>query len=98
MSPEITERDGAATFEVRVKPRASRAKVVGVHDGALEIALTAPPVDGAANEALVAFVAELCGVPKRDVAIVRGGKSRQKLVRVAGATADSLRRAFGTAR
>jgi uncharacterized protein (TIGR00251 family) len=96
-SVSITEHDGASTALVRVKPRASRARVVGVRAGAVEIALTAPPVDGAANEALVAFIAAACGVPKRDVTIVRGEKSREKLVRVAGVGADALRAALGGA-
>jgi uncharacterized protein YggU (UPF0235/DUF167 family) len=48
----VREHDGAVVFEVRVAPRASRSRVIGVQDGALKVALTAPPVDGASNEAL----------------------------------------------
>ena len=94
----MSERDGAVTFEVRVKPRASRAGVVGTREGAVEIALMAPPVEGAANDALVAFVAGACGLAKSRVSIVRGDKSRQKLVRVEGTSADALCAALGVAR
>ena len=97
----LVERDGGVTFEVRVLPRASRAAFIGVHEAAVKVALTAPPVEGAANLALIALVAEVFGVPKRDVQIVRGDKSRQKVVRVADTTLaavrDVLSRALGTA-
>ena len=63
----IREQDGAITFEVRVAPRASRNRVVGVQDGALKVALTAPPVDGAANEALKKLLAKSLGVSKSSV-------------------------------
>jgi uncharacterized protein (TIGR00251 family) len=87
----IEEAAGAVRFDVRVAPRASREGVQGEHDGAIKIALTAPPVDGAANAALVAFLARALGVAKRDVSIVRGETSRQKRVEVRGATAGSVR-------
>ena len=57
----IREQDGAITFEVRVTPRASRNRVIGIQDGALRVALTAPPVDGAANEALTKLLAKALG-------------------------------------
>ncbi|MCA9580825.1 MAG: YggU family protein [Myxococcales bacterium] len=72
------------TFDVRVVPRASRTAVVGAHDGALKVALTAPPVDGEANAALVAFLAKHFGVPKGGVEILRGQTSKRKHVRIAG--------------
>lgn len=93
----IVERDGGVTFEVRVQPRASRAAFVGLHEASLKVALTAPPVDGAANAALVAFVAETLGVPKRRVQIVRGDKSRQKVVRVEDTTSSAVRAALARA-
>jgi uncharacterized protein (TIGR00251 family) len=89
----ITAKDGALRFEVRAKPRAKKSRVVGVDEGRLTLALAAPPVDGAANEALVAFLAELLGLPLRAVCIVRGASSRHKLVSVTGlAEADLVRR------
>jgi uncharacterized protein (TIGR00251 family) len=79
-------RDGAggAVLEVLVQPRASRTRVVGEHDGRLKVQLAAPPVDGEANAALVAFLAERLGVRKADVVIARGDTGRRKTVRVAG--------------
>ncbi len=75
-------------FEVQLAPRASRDAVLGEHDGALKIALTAPPVDGAANAALIAFLASHLGVAKRDVRITRGRTSRRKSVEVHGASVE----------
>lgn len=88
---DVSEKDGSVTFRVKVAPRAKREGVTGTIDGALKIALTAPPVDGAANEALIAFVAKALGVAKRDVEIVRGASSRDKTLRVAGGTAGAVR-------
>ena len=84
MSLKISERGGAVQFDVHVVPRASRSKVVGVHDGSLKVALAAPPVDGAANEALIALFASLLGKPKSAVRLVRGQTSRRKTVAVEG--------------
>jgi uncharacterized protein (TIGR00251 family) len=87
----IREQDGSITFEVRVAPRASRNRVVGVQDGALKVALTAPPVDGAANEALRKLLAKALGVAKTDVEILRGDRARIKVLRVHGVTAGDVR-------
>lgn len=87
----IDEGPGVVRFEVRVSPRASRDAVQGEHDGAIKIALTAPPVDGEANAALIAFVAKQLGVARRDVVIVRGETSRSKRLEVRGATAAAVR-------
>jgi uncharacterized protein (TIGR00251 family) len=75
---------GGAELEILVQPRASRTRVVGEHDGRLKIQLAAPPVDGEANAALVAFLAEALGARKADVVIARGDAGRRKTVRVAG--------------
>ncbi|MFW2390648.1 MAG: DUF167 domain-containing protein [Polyangiales bacterium] len=87
----IQERDGAVTFEVRVAPRSSRNRVIGAQDGALKVALTAPPVDGAANESLRKLVAKTLGVSKSDVEIVRGERGRIKVLRVHGLRAADVR-------
>jgi uncharacterized protein (TIGR00251 family) len=87
----IREQDGAITFEVRVAPRASRNRVIGVHEGALKVALTAPPVDGAANEALRKLLAKALGVAKSEVEILRGDRARIKLLRVQGISASEVR-------
>lgn len=78
-------------MHVHVQPRASRSEVVGTHGAALKVRLLAPPVDGAANEALVALLSEKLGVPRRDVRIVQGVTSRAKVVEIDGTTADAVR-------
>lgn len=88
----IQERAGAVRFTVRVQPRASRCAVDGVHAGALRVRVTAPPVDGAANAALVELLAERLEVPKRAVSIVGGATGRAKLVEVQGIDAARVQR------
>ncbi len=80
---------------MRLQPRARRAEVVGERGGAVVIRVAAPPVDGKANAALCAFVAERAGVPRSRVAVVRGTTSRDKVIRVEGVDADALRAALG---
>ena len=87
----ITDSEAGAQLAVRVTPRAGRSGVAGIRDGTLLIRLAAPPVEGAANAALVEFLAGLIGRPKRDVTIVAGGRSRDKRVRIAGVSARDLR-------
>lgn len=87
----IVEQDGVVTFEVRVAPRASRNRVLDVHEGALKVALTAPPVDGAANDALRKLLAKALGVAKSDVEIIRGERARNKVLRVRGIRAVDVR-------
>jgi uncharacterized protein YggU (UPF0235/DUF167 family) len=89
----ITLRDGCVRFEVRARPRAKRSELRGVRDGALEVALAAPPVDGAANEELARFLSEELHIPKSRLIILRGGAARFKLVEVSGISgADVLAR------
>ena len=87
----MTERDGAVRFAVRVQPRASRTGVDGLHGGALRVRVNAPPVDGAANAAVVEVLAEALGVARRSVRVVAGGSSRSKVVEVAGVAASRVR-------
>ena len=90
MPLKVTEADGAITFDVQVVPRASRDRLGPVHGDRLKVQLTAPPVDGAANEALVELLAKSLGRRRGDVAIVRGQTGRKKTIRVAGSTRDAL--------
>ena len=76
--------DGAVTFDVLVQPRASRAKLGPLHDGRIKVAVTAPPVDGEANAALVEFLADALGVRKADVQLLDGDTSRRKRLAVRG--------------
>ena len=73
-------------------PRAARTQIVGVHDDRLKIQLNAPPVDGKANKALVAFLAKRFGLKKGSVEIVAGESSRRKRVRVHGLDAEAVER------
>lgn len=85
---EISERAGAVRFSVHVRPRSSRSTLVGVRDGSLDVALTAPPAEGAANEELRKLLARVLEVSRRDVNIIVGVASRSKLVEVNGITPD----------
>jgi uncharacterized protein (TIGR00251 family) len=80
------DASGAVTFAVKVVPRASKNQVVGIEGDALKIRLTAPPVEGKANDALVAFLADALGVPRAHIEIIVGGTARRKVVRVRGVT------------
>lgn len=88
----VESRAGSVRFPVRVQPRASRTEVAGTQQGALKVRLQAPPVDGAANEALVDFLADSLGVPRRLVRIVSGASSRTKVVEVTGVDAGAVSR------
>jgi len=77
---------------VRVQPRASKSEIAGLHGEALKVRLTAPPVDGAANEALIRLLADTFGVPTRSITIVAGATSRTKIVQMDGVTEESVRR------
>jgi uncharacterized protein len=81
-----------AIITIRVIPRAGRTAVAGMRGDALLVRLAAAPVDGAANDALIAFVATTLGCSRRDVAIVSGEKSRDKRLRIDGFTADDVHR------
>jgi uncharacterized protein YggU (UPF0235/DUF167 family) len=85
-----TTRDGAVRFEVHARPRARRSALAGLRLGGLVVQLAAPPVDGAANEALVALLADVLGVPKRDISLVAGATARAKVVEVRGLAEDEV--------
>jgi len=87
----VSEKSDAATFQVRVIPRAKRTEIVGVLGGAVKIKLAAPPVEGAANEALVKFLAEKLGVRASQVGILSGQTARLKTIRVTGLSAGEVR-------
>lgn len=87
---DTSEAHGTLTVGIRVTPRASR-NALTLEDGILRARLTAPPVEGAANEALIALLAERLGLPKRAITIVRGATSRDKHIAITGITTDELR-------
>jgi uncharacterized protein len=83
-----------ADLTVRLQPRARRDEVVGERGGAVVIRVTAPPVDGKANEALCRLIARAAGVPPSRVSVVRGHTARLKVVRVEGLDSEALRTAL----
>lgn len=76
---------------IRVQPRASQVRVLGIHNAAIKIALTAPPVEGAANQALCRWLAKELGVAKCQVNIVTGEHSRNKQIRIKAVDKTSAR-------
>ncbi len=88
-------RNDAVRFPVRVVPRASRTEIAGIHAGSLRIRLQAPPVEGAANDALVDFLASELHVARGAVRIVTGRSSRSKVVEVHGIDAAAVTRLAG---
>jgi uncharacterized protein (TIGR00251 family) len=82
------EEPGAIVLSLHVQPDAKRTGIAGLHDNALRIRIAAPPVEGKANVELRRFLADAFGVPLRNVTLVRGEMSRQKMVRI---EAPSLR-------
>ena len=85
------QSDEVALLVLYIQPKASRNQVVGLHDGALKLAITAPPVDGKANAAIVGFLAETLGVAKKDITVTHGDKSRRKELVVRGLSAAAIR-------
>mgnify|MGYP001232305599 CR=1 FL=1 len=92
----VVERVGAVRFSVRVQPRASRSEVVGLHGDALKVRVHAPPVDGAANAAVIEVITAALAVPRRAVRIVSGESARSKVVEVDGLGAAELRLRLGS--
>lgn len=90
MQLKLTSEADRLLVEVHVVPRAKKSAIVGVHDGRLKVALLAPPVDGAANQALIELFAALLGCPRRDIELRRGEKSRHKTLALRAITAAQL--------
>jgi hypothetical protein len=93
---KLTAKDGGVIFAVRVQPRASKSEVAGELDGALKVRLAAPPVDGEANEELIRFLAKLLDVSRREIALISGQTSKNKIVRVDGISIEEVERVLGT--
>jgi uncharacterized protein len=94
---KLTSKDTSVTFAVRVQPRASKTEIAGELDGALKIKLAAPPVDGAANQELERFLARFFDLAREQVEIISGLRSKQKVVRVNGISADTCERKLSDA-
>ena len=93
--PPISATATGVRLRLRIQPRASREEIAGVAGEAIRIRLTAPPVDGAANEALVRFLAALLRVPRSAVELVSGQTGRTKLVAVTGVSVEETTRRLG---
>lgn len=83
------------TLFVKAQPRANANQIVGVHGTELRVKIIAPPVDSAANEALVRFLAEELGVAKNQVQLVRGATARHKAVKVLGLKVEEVKKRLG---
>lgn len=91
----LREAGAAITLTLHVQPGAKRTEVAGVHGDALKIRLAAPPIDGRANAALLDFVAQRLDLARSAVELKSGQTSRRKVLLVAGAPADTVRRLLG---
>ena len=91
----VEEHGGAARFAVRALPRASRTQLAGVYGDAVRVRLASPPVGGAANAELIAFLAKKLDVPRSTVRVVQGERGRDKVVEVDGISAEQVRDRLG---
>ena len=89
LPPYLRSQPDGLFLSVKVQPCASRNEIGGLHGTELKVAVTAPPVDSSANQALVEFLAETLGLPRRAVTLVRGQTARHKLLRLDGITAEA---------
>lgn len=89
---DLRQSGADVLLPVSVQPRASRNAVAGLYGGALKLQLTAPPVEGAANDACLRLLAELLGLNRSRLSIVKGTRSRQKTIRIANASIHQLRK------
>ncbi len=96
MTVEIRATAEGASLAVRAQPGAKKNKITGEHDGALKVAVTTPPEDGRANEALAKFLAKIFGCKSSQVEILQGKTDRRKVFQFAGMNPDDLQAAVAT--
>ncbi|MBI3328778.1 MAG: DUF167 domain-containing protein [Nitrospinae bacterium] len=87
---ELRQSGPDVLLPVFVQPRASRNALAGIHGGALKLQVTAPPVDGAANDACLRFLADVLGLHRSHLSIVKGMQARRKLIRISQTSAAEL--------
>lgn len=87
----IRQIPGGVRLTLLIQPKASKNEIVGPHDGALKIRIQAPPIDGRANEELVAFLAKELKLPKRAITVLKGETGRNKIVQIDGIDAEETR-------
>jgi len=88
--PLFTQTPAGVSVTVRVTPRAGKTAITGVREDVLLVKLAAAPVDGAANDALIAFLSQVFELPRRNIAIVAGDRSRTKRVQLVGASSSAM--------
>jgi uncharacterized protein len=92
----IHDTPAGATFAVQLHPRARKNAITGELGDAIKLSLTAPPVEGRANEACIKFLANLLKVPRSSITIASGQSNRRKVIRVSGISADEVQKRLGT--
>lgn len=95
--PRNKAEEASVTLSIRIQPRASKNEIMKMDDGRLKIRLTAPPVDGAANEALMKFLAERFDISRSQVEIASGHTGREKIIRISGITDEEVNRLLNKA-
>lgn len=90
----FVQRGEALRFQVLAKPRAKKSRIVGEKGETIEVAIAAPPVDGAANDELIRFLARELNLPQRQVTLVRGEGAKIKLIEVVGRSEEEVRKRF----
>ena len=91
----IHDSPAGATLAIKVHPRAKKNAITGEVGDALKVSLTAPPVEGRANDACIEFFGKVLNVPQSSITIAAGQNSRNKVIRVAGLSAEEVRRRLG---
>lgn len=94
MTP-VTPISGGVTLQLHIQPRASNTEMAGLHGGAIKVRVKSPPVDGAANEELLRFLALTLRVPRNQLALIAGQTGRRKAIRVMGVSAETVARCLG---
>ena len=87
----IESLKGGVRLHLFIQPKSSKNEVVGIHNGEIKIKITAPPIDGRANEGLIEYLSDLFDVPKRDIILVKGETGRHKTVDIAGVALEAAR-------
>jgi uncharacterized protein (TIGR00251 family) len=91
---KVNETGSGLVVRLHVLPRAKRCEIAGIYNGALKVKVTAPPVDDAANRSVIEFFSALLGLPKSNLQILAGGKSRDKVLQVRGISLADLMARF----
>jgi uncharacterized protein (TIGR00251 family) len=92
MSYLTTQGSHQVVLNLYVQPKSSRTKIVGLHDGSVKLAITAPPVDGKANTQIIAFIAKLFKIPKSAITLLSGLQGRHKKIAIAGISQVEVQR------